>query len=142
MCGKNTQLLIVLVEGTQMNTCNSCSRYGKVLKNAEAPRTRHFKTPQEKPEILIVPDIATRIRTIREQHNMTQAEFAAAIGERESLIPKVENGHLNPPLTFVKKVERKFKVKLTEEDESGAVYTGSHKKGAVFTLGDFINVKK
>lgn len=138
MCGKHTTLFNTLVEGTSMNTCKQCSSFGTAVKKPRA--YAHQTTRYRPPESVPLRDAAIKIRQTREQHNLTQSEFAKRIGERESIIPKIESGAI-VSLAVLQKIERQFSVKLTEQDEVQE-YTGSNKTRATFTLGDFIKVKK
>ena len=35
MCGKETKLFTTLVEGTELNICQPCSKFGKILRTAK-----------------------------------------------------------------------------------------------------------
>ena len=144
LCGKGGQLLDVIIEGTQMRACGQCARFGtpvKVAARLAAAKKAVIKVRSIEPEIVVVSDFASRVRQLREKHGLTQGEFAKRIGERESLVPKLESGALSPSLSVVKKIEQAFHVALTElQDVDVAAQKGERR--AVYTLGDFIRVKK
>jgi putative transcriptional regulator len=143
LCGRETQLYEARVEGTVLTACKSCASFGQII---SAPKKQFKKRSParprvEEPEEIIVSDIAARLRKLREKNGLTQKEFAAKITEKESLVQKVESGHLNPSLDVAKKIARIFRVRLTEFDEPKKVTSSGSSKSAEFTIADFIKKK-
>ena len=146
MCGKETNLVKADVEGVELNVCSACSKYGTVKKKFSShtgPRGKsNFKHKQfrkEKPELRIVHNYSSLIRSTREAKSMTQEDFAKLLNERESVVAKWESGNLRPNLNVARKLERKLGVVLIENDKKSTDKVELKKKKDSFTLGDFIH---
>ena len=142
LCGKDTHLISAIVEGTRLNVCASCGRYGKILRGA--PPVPVKKKPVEKapePVEVVVHDYAVLVRTAREKSGMTQKDFARSLNEKESIIQKIENGVFVPPISMAKKLEKLLKIRLVEVEQEGEVSKEKRGSGPL-TIGDIINVKK
>ena len=146
LCGKKEDLVKALIEGVELNVCQACGKFGKVLATVKryTPKEQHImlkkSSPKEKTE-LIVEDYAEIIKKKREQLGLSQKDFANKINEKESLIHNIETGHLEPSLALARKLEKMLGIKLVE------AYEAEHEKAKTgkvegFTLGDFIKVKK
>lgn len=148
MCGANTKLWKTMIEGTQMNVCRDCSKFGKIL-SAVRPEPVKSKSETRKPlpqgpEIIqvISEDYAKKIRLAREQLNLTQKEFAQKINEKESIIHKLETSSFEPNMALARKLEKALKITLVEQHEESEQKTEKTESGEEFTLGDFIKIKK
>jgi putative transcription factor len=147
MCGKETQLMKAVVEGTQMNVCRECSSFGKVVgKVKEYTKEKKKKEVEvvEEPEIIqaIVPDYAAQVKKARESMGLKQEELAKKINEKESVIHKVETGHYEPNMALAQKLGKFLKITLVEEH---TVEKAEKKKESAsaegFTIGDIIKKK-
>ena len=130
-----------IVEDVELNVCENCTSFGKIIgtvENKQTPVEKHLEAT-EKTQI-IIKNYAEIIKKKRESLNLTQEEFAKRISEKESLVHKIESGSLEPSLELAKKIERFLKIKLIEEYEEQ-----QEKRKSVnfetFTLGDFIKTK-
>lgn len=159
MCGIDSNIFIAEVEGTRMNVCKDCSKFGKIIKTIRPEvekkielHERRLKRLKEKtePEIItvIVEDYPQIIRGKREEIGMRQKEFARFIAEKESLLHNLETGKQGPSLDLARKLERLLKIKLIEsiEDDYRQITveksTGKVGGESGFTLGDFIKKKE
>ena len=146
VCGKETEeMYYAEIEGTKMNACNKCAKFGKVLYMPKAKKeeseAKTKKTPtKEAPEQRIVNNYAKIVHQIREKLGLTQEEFAKKINEKESLIKGVESGKIVPVFALAEKFEKMFNVVLIETVEDEKAEAGSSTKE--FTLGDMIIIKK
>ncbi|MBI2557921.1 TIGR00270 family protein [Candidatus Woesearchaeota archaeon] len=150
LCGKaNENLNRAIIEGVELEVCNDCSKFGKVIAHVKRPsvkeqakliRKKTLQDNEEKIELL-VEGYSDLIKKRREAMGLTQKDFASKINEKESTIHHIETGSFEPPLNLAKKLERFLGVKLVEEHEEKhePVKMG---KEIGFTLGDFINIKK
>ncbi len=144
MCGAEGKLVRASVEGTELNVCSSCAKFGKVmkkpvtfLKNKNVVRET---AREEKPEI-IVPDYSSLIKKKREERGMKQEELARAIAEKESLIHKIEAGQTEPSISLARKLERFLKITLVKEFEGTDGTLPSKTKTQEFTIGDLVRGK-
>jgi len=149
LCGKRAESLAkVGIEGVQLDVCNDCARFGKVVQQpkrldakSQVMRMKSQARQKEEKMELLVENYAEVIRKKRESMGFTQKDFARKISEKEATVHKIETGALAPPLSLAKKLERFLGVRLVEEyEESHETSKGRRING--FTLGDFINVKK
>lgn len=154
MCGKETSLLRTIVEGTEMNVCDSCSKYGKVLsrfksrKELDEEKIRVEKYLEKRkfekehaPVEIVVSNYGQIIRHKREKMGLTQIEFARKLNEKESTIHKMESGSFRPSLELAKKIERQLNIKLIKIMEEIKVST-SRSESKELTIGDFIKIRK
>ncbi len=145
ICGAEAPLYKVKIEGTVMNVCANCMKYGEAIRTVS--RKIHTKKPIVKsPEIVedVVPNYAEIIRKAREDKGVKQEDFAKRINEKESLIHKIETGHFKPSLKLAKKIENFLGVKLIERIETPAKLprTAEGHEESEFTLGDFVKKSK
>lgn len=122
MCGKtNIQPIKVEVEGVKMTICKACAPYGKRIATSTAnkrPRTFFTKSrtrpsnPDENKRI--VKNYSFLIKETREQKNLKQEDFAKKINEKESLLHKVESGHIKPSFRLARKIGRFLHINLIE----------------------------
>lgn len=149
MCGKEDQLFKTEIEGTELNVCKACSRYGKVItlikvevKQEKKPKIVGKKEGESQKEVAftIVEDYANRIKKAREKLGMKQEEFAKKINEKESLIHKIETEHFEPNISLAMKIERFLKIKLIEQYEESHIKKAEAESDS-FTIGDILKTK-
>jgi len=150
VCGKATEdIYRAEIEGTPMNACVKCARFGKILympaKTKEVSLSskeslKGKKDAKEAPEQKIVNNYAKIVRQIREKLSLTQEEFAKKINEKESLMKGVESGKTIPSFDLAGKLEKMFNVVLIEIVEEEKAETGAS-GSKEFTLGDMIKIK-
>lgn len=149
MCGKEDRLFKTEVEGTELNVCKVCSKYGKIIATVrvEVKEEKKPKRVIEREEetgkdvkFAIVDDYANIIKRAREKLGMKQEDFAKKIGEKESLVHKIETGHFEPSISLAMKIERFLKIKLIEQYEESHVKKAEAESGG-FTIGDILKTK-
>ncbi|MBW2972633.1 multiprotein bridging factor aMBF1 [Candidatus Woesearchaeota archaeon] len=150
MCGKEAELAKARIEGTLLEVCGECARFGEII---EAPRIRSKNIPASRPvsmprrkEVIqmLIPDYAQKIKAAREKKGMTQEEFAKWLNEKVSIMQKAESGQFKPSIEMARKLERMLGIALVEQyGEGGEIPLSSvGKKDEGFTLGDFIKDKR
>ncbi|MEK6916137.1 MAG: multiprotein bridging factor aMBF1 [Nanoarchaeota archaeon] len=139
MCGSESGILPVLVEGVELKVCNNCASFGQKLRK---PVLKKRFVPQ-KPEIeiidVVVENFPAIIKEKREKMGLKQNEFAKYLAERESLIHKMESGSYIPPLDIAKKLERQLNITIIETKEVKSKSLKSESKD--LTIGDMIKTK-
>lgn len=148
LCGSEERLFRVLIEGTELNVCRSCSGFGKVLGPVKEEKievkekgVRKVEVPEIEVIEVIVSDFSKRIRRKREQLGLTQKEFANRISEKESVVHKLEIGEFAPSIKMARKLERMIGIKLVEEHEEkhGKIRAGKIKE---LTIGDLVKIRR
>jgi len=159
MCGKEmASLLPVRIEGTVLQVCRDCARFGDSVKSGGKKQTTAepsviqarldnrerrmqtrsvYETGEESIELVL--DYSKRIKEAREKMGWKQEELAAKINERASIIHKLESGIMHPDDTLIRKVEKTLDIKLKEK----VMITTVEKKsgGKAMTLEDFVKKK-
>jgi putative transcription factor len=144
MCGKDVEMLTrTRVEGSVLNVCADCSRFGVVLTppapatppgapargsaapgpGRALPRGRSLEERdlyKELPEMELASDWPKRIRTAREKLTWTPEDLGKKLNEKKSVVLKIESGNFHPPDAMVRKIERLLKIRLRAEPESTA----------------------
>ena len=141
LCGKEAELHKALIEGSQMNVCGNCIRYGRIVETAQKirPTVSIQKTNPEEETETLVSNFGEILKRKREQLRLTHREFAAKIAERESTLHKLETGTIALTIAKARKLEKMFGLKLVEEVREEPV---TRKVGrSEMTLGDVIRIK-
>ena len=143
MCGKETSLVKVQIEGSILLTCLSCAKHGLILEEfAQTTNTPKKYSKQnnliEKEETIevIVQDFPQRIKQAREKKNLQQNEVARQLAIKESIIHKLESGKLEPSLDIARKLERFFNIKLVQQYVND--YKHQKQNTLSFTIGDLL----
>ncbi|MBW2977464.1 multiprotein bridging factor aMBF1 [Candidatus Woesearchaeota archaeon] len=148
MCGSEERVYKTNIEGSILNVCKACSKFGTVIapvrEEIEVRREREIKEIEKEPEKeiieLVVGDFADRIRRKREELGLKQEDFAKKLNEKESVIHKLETGEFKPSLDMARKLEKVLGIKLVEEYEEEGKATKT--ESAELTVGDLIKIKK
>lgn len=148
MCGKkNISANKVKIEGTIMTVCDACSKYGvkladpkKMNNNFNSIRPK-FKREDPNANKFIVKNYGPIIKQARESRKLKQEEVASKVGEKESLIHKVESGNFKPSFKLAHKLERFFSIKLIEEFKStpnANMSSEIHEEGSNLTMENLL----
>jgi len=143
MCGVEDVLVNAIVEGSTLQLCRRCKEFGDVIETAQesrAPQKKpHIKLPE--PEEFIVEDYSLKLKDSREKLGITQKELAKKINEKESVIHKLESGHMKPNMTLAAKLEKFLGLKLIAQympEDKGRIDF----KDKALTIGDLVKLKK
>ena len=144
MCGSPGKLFKAIVEGAELNVCQECSRFGKVVGVVEQRQLNYAKAiPKEAEELIdiLVEGYQEKIRKQRELLGLNQKDFAKMLNEKESLIQKIESGHFEPSIGLAKKIQGFLKIRLVEDYKEEAKKPAKTRTDT-FTIGDFIKIKE
>ncbi|MEM0139233.1 MAG: multiprotein bridging factor aMBF1, partial [Ferroplasma sp.] len=136
------KLIKVKIEGTVLNVCPNCSKFGveveekefnKISKNVTikfpekkinvVTYKKPFKKTAAKKRIVkkdnienleVVEDYAELIKNRREELSMTQDELALKVSEGKNVISKIERNAFMPNIEVARKLERTLNIKLLE----------------------------
>ena len=141
LCGNSGNLVKAIIEGSLLNVCENCAKFGKaiVIKQISLP-TKPIKQKTTEIINIINPDYPKLIKESREKLSLKQEDLAKKIDEKLSVIHKLETGQLQPTMLLAKKLEKTLNINLIE------VYQETHEelnlKDKGLTIGDLIKLKE
>ena len=143
MCGREDKLVLVELEGSQLNVCAGCGKHGKRIGGPVFKKRVRVPKKIEKPEIEeeVISDFADKLRQAREKRDLKQEDFANLLNEKASLLQKWEAGTLTPKIPIAKKLGRLLGMNFIKQIKEEKVVSLKSKAGEM-TLGDFVKVRK
>ncbi len=141
MCGSREAVTKAKIEGVVLHVCERCAKYGKEIKAGRETGCRKIPVSEELPvrEEIPVEDFGKEVKKLREKSKLSQEELAKEIGEKTSVIRRIEEGWV-PEEKVIRKLEKFFGVKLMERISECRASTQSSKNQAL-TLGDVAEIK-
>jgi putative transcription factor len=148
LCGKTVdKLFLTVVEGSRIEVCEDCGKYGNVLKEVKSEKSREpakftaMKTfPKlDEPEEEFNPDYGNLIIRTRQKKNLERKEFAMKINEKESVIRRVELQQMIPDENLRKKIEDFLEIELTQIYEKTKIREKPTR--GTLTLGDIVELE-
>ena len=147
LCGKEAVLFKTEIEGSVLNVCEGCSKFGTVISKIKTEQEvkkeeKRMIVHEAKEEAVetIVEGYALLIKNAREKMNLKQEEFAKKINEKVSVVQHLENASITPSIALARKLERFLGIRLVELEEYEFT-PGKKESGEVMTIGDVIKVK-
>lgn len=149
VCGaEEARVHEVTMEGSTLKACPACKNLGDEPSKPTPDRKRRpgksgsrSRTGSIYDDIEnLVDDYPARIRESRERMGMTQKELASKVGEKRSLIKRLESGDKIPEDDVVESLERVLGVELI--GESGDVEFEPSTEPGGLTLGDVASIKR
>ncbi|WP_456481368.1 multiprotein bridging factor aMBF1 [Methanopyrus sp.] len=151
---------VVEVEGSELRVCEECAKFGREVVQSQPrretgpqrerrPRRRPAAPRRRRPRgfdpfdegLEVVPDYDERVREARERKGWSQEDLAEKIGEKVSVIRRIEAGKMEPDVELARKLERVLGIELLErvsEEEAGSAGAG----GGELTLGDVVEIRR
>ncbi|TET19743.1 TIGR00270 family protein [Candidatus Bathyarchaeota archaeon] len=146
-----------MIEGAKMIVCGGCAKLGSV--HWEAQPVRRIKRPAKilKPVKLsikkpstpslietleVVEDFGARIRKARRELELSHEDLGRKIGEKVSVLRKIESGKMTPDHALAEKLGHTLKIKLLvppSEPKAPSTVSSSPRE---ITLGELIHLKK
>ncbi len=148
MCGAESKLNEVIIEGAMLSVCEKCSGFGNavevkqpVISSLEETRASRNISVEE-PVSFVVEGAGKLVKEAREKRGLKQEQLAKMVGEKESVIHKIETSVMKPDIKSARKFEKILDIKIIEEySESDSKMTFNLNDKDV-TIGDLINLKK
>ncbi len=114
ICGSPSSGYKAKIEGALLQVCKNCAGGGEII-SRPAVFIERKKLPRLPAELSqeLVENFSAVVQRERQKKNLTRAELAKKISVQENLIARIENGW-RPPMDLVKKLERFFGARLTE----------------------------
>lgn len=147
ICGKKVlgRPIRIKIEGSLMQTCEECSKLGKVQKEpprAPRPRATPRRPRVREPSYEVSEDFNITVRKAREKKGWSREDLAKNVNEKSSVINRIESGKMIPDIKLARKLEKVLNVILLEKiEEEQLDDTGPQKlRGA--TIGDIAHIKR
>jgi putative transcription factor len=142
LCGKSTdKLYTVYIEGTILNVCKDCLRYGKsVNENENIIKENKLKIKEIVGEV--IDENYNRILIkYREEHKLRQEDMAKLLGIKESLYKSIENKKIIPDINLAKKIEKTLGIKITKKEVLTEKINNKDNKNYI-TVGDILEFEE
>ena len=147
ICGKKVvgRPVRVKIDGSIMQTCNECSKFGKVQKEPRRPvkaKTSPRRPRVREPLYEVSEEFNTIIRMAREKKGWSREDLANKIYEKASVINRIESGKMIPDIKLARKIEKVLNIKILDkiEEEQPEDITPSRRGGT--TIGDIAQIKR
>lgn len=157
LCGQKKAVYECEVEGTIMQVCVDCSRFGNIKKKKNIKiifEEKKGETKKEEAEPIyeikyaLLNGYGAIVKRAREKLGLKQEEMAKRLNIRASLLHQIESEHLRPSIDIAKKLEKELKISILEEKNSSSISVlgnadkyYNNEKYSGKTLGDFIKRK-
>jgi putative transcription factor len=145
------------IEGAKMIVCGKCAKLGSISWEMQTPR-RVKKLTKPKPPLLraskkrqppklaeeleLVNDFSSRVRQGREKMELSHEDLGKKIGEKVSVLRKIESGKMTPDHKLAAKLEHTLRVKLLAPHSEPKTSSARLSIPRETTLGDVVRVKK
>ena len=136
LCGSKNATRKTKIDGAILTACEDCVRLGEEIPIVELISDKK-KIPKLDLLESIKPNFYVLIKNERAKRNLTQEDLAKKLNEKSSVIKRIEDGW-EPSINVIKKIERFFNIKLTEEVEEKQVEKKT--ENTKLTIGDVIEI--
>lgn len=151
----------VIIEGAKVIACADCAKLGsgywspenetslgRIMQSSVKSVGLRASGKRPSPERVIQEDLeviegfGSIIKRAREKLGLTPEELGKMIGEKESVIKKVESERMVPDVRLAVKIERALKIKLlVRQPETNAGNLARVKGKKDLTLGEVVHIK-
>jgi len=145
LCGESSDnLKKAKIEGAVLKTCDSCANMGDVVeqkKKKKVKKTTKKRSQRPRDTEVLANDYGKRVKSAREDEQLSMKELADDLNEKASLIKKVERAELKPDKALAGKLSKKLGVTLyvNSQVSDHEIESGDDRKA---TLGDVAEVKE
>jgi len=163
VCGREITgpAYVAMIEGAELIVCGECVRYARWFRRlkrgeraverlqaragvrrplmARAVRPGVPTRISELEKLEVVEDYGERVRRAREARGLTQEELGQLIGEKASVISRIESGKMVPDIALARKLEHALGIELlTRASEEVKVRAAKPPPVPALTLGDIL----
>ncbi|MDR2829476.1 MAG: multiprotein bridging factor aMBF1 [Methanobrevibacter sp.] len=163
ICGEvieNDRSLKTKIDGSVLDVCTNCSKFGKIQKVPPKPKTiiskgkpksndkkgvvkKTIKTiSKDEPIDELVEDYNIIIKEKREFQGLSREQLASKISEKASVVGRAESGKMIPDIKLAKKFEKALKIILIEKIGEFDLKENLKSDDNEPTLGDIVKIKK
>ena len=147
ICGKKIagRPVRVKIEGSIMQTCQDCSKFGKVQKEPQravkrrtAPRRPRIREPSYE----VSEDFNTLVRVAREKKGWSREDLAKKVYEKASVVSRIESGKMVPDIKLARKLENILSINLLDKVENEQTEETGPQRVRGATIGDIAQIKR
>jgi len=145
-----------VIEGAKMVVCGSCAKLGsgyweerpqRRVKRIAKPLPKIAASGKKEPPVLaeaseLADDFSLRIRRAREGMELSHEDLGRKIGEKVSVLRKIESGKMTPDLMLAEKLEHALRVKLLVSPVEPKAPSAALSQPREVTLGEVALLKK
>jgi putative transcription factor len=145
-----------VIEGAKMVVCGNCARLGsgyweekpqRSMKRIAKPLPRisvsgKKQSPALAEALELVEDFSQRIRRAREGMELSHEDLGRKIGEKVSVLRKIESGKMTPDHRLAEKLQHALKIKLLVPPSEPKVPLTALPQPREVTLGEVVLLKK
>jgi len=139
-----------------MLVCSECAKLGSGYWEAEPQRrTKRMAKPQPKLSVYrekqrptvtetleLVGDFGLRVRQAREGLELSHEDLGRKIGEKVSVLRKIESGKMTPDHILAEKLEHALKIKLLVSPSEPKAPSVALSQPREITLGEVVRLKE
>ncbi|MDR3222767.1 MAG: multiprotein bridging factor aMBF1 [Methanobrevibacter sp.] len=166
ICGeiiKDDEPIKIKIDGSIMDVCTNCTKFGKVQKTIPTPKVVIKKSQtaninkktnkninlkksnsiaNDEPKDELVEEYNIIIKNKREFQGLSRDELSSKINEKASVIARVESGKMIPDIKLARKFEKALKITLIEAIGKFDLKESLKADDIKPTLGDIVKIKK
>ena len=147
----------VIIEGAKMTTCGECVKLGSGEWNPEPsprqltkmktkitlqiPSARRSVSLDVPEDLEITENYGAHVRQAREKMGLDHEALGRRIGEKVSVLKKIENGKIVPDQKLAAKLEQTLKIKLLVHVSEPETVAPSSPPSTGVTLGEIVQLK-
>jgi len=149
----------VVIEGAVMVVCGKCAKHGATYHEPPKPKLktpikRNLRrssptvstaksTPKLEENLELVEGYGLKVRKAREKLGLSHEDLGRKIGEKVSVLKKIETEKMIPDNVLAKKLEHALQIKLLVEAKEPKIKYEALQSSRVktLTLGDVANIK-
>ena len=138
-----------------MIACSECAKLGSGYweakpkhrgKRITKPQPKLFLRKKQRPMVTealeLVGDFGSRVRRAREGRELSHEDLGRKIGEKVSVLRKIESGKMTPDLRLVEKLEHALKIKLLAPPSEPKAPSVALSQPREITLGEVVRLKE
>ncbi|MDR1820120.1 MAG: multiprotein bridging factor aMBF1 [Methanobrevibacter sp.] len=165
ICGeviKDDKPIKTKIDGSVLDVCNSCSKFGRIQKAPPKPKVvvkkgkpknnsnvkrnvakKSVRTmANDEPKDELVEEYNIIIKDKREFQGLSREQLASKINEKASVVGRVESGKMIPDIRLAKKFEKALKITLIEKIAEFDLKENLKSDNGEHTVGDIVKIKK
>jgi putative transcription factor len=145
-----------IIEGAKMIVCNECAKLGSGYWQAKSQRhakgitkphpklfiNRKKQRPTVTEALELIGNFGLQVRRAREKLELSHENLGKKIGEKVSVLRKIESGKMTPDLILAEKLEHALKIKLLVPPSEPKAPLIALSQPREITLGQLVRLKE